>query len=239
MKKQISICAAVLILVSGCSMDNGYRYITNKEEQETDYSSIYAEVTEFSGFANKEYESELNMLIRDNIKNEINEFDVLAQESAKEIPAGVKSDMHISCSVKRNTKSALSFVTERYIYTGGAHGTTTWYPYTVAPLSEDPHDLELSELFVENTDYLEVINRIITDTVLSDKEKYNELWAEPKLTKEAENRFYLTDTELVIYFPPYELSYYAKGFIEFPIRLSEISGIVRPEFLPEETTGDI
>ena len=55
---------------------------------------------------------------------------------------------------------------------------------------------------------------------------YSELWEEPHITADNKNRFYMTDTELVIFFPPYELSYYAKGFVEFKIPLEELYDIL-------------
>lgn len=238
MKKLVVSGLTILGLIMGCSMDKGYGVTIHKEEQETDYSSVYAEVPEFSGFPNSEYESALNMSLREGVESSIKEFDGIAQEAAETIPAGFKSDLHLTVNMKRNTNEVISFVQEQYIYTGGAHGSTMWYPQTIHVLSEDPHNLALSELFNDGVDYLENLNLIMAQMTEKEPDKYNELWAEPVLTKENENQFYLTDNDLVIYFPPYVLSYYAKGFIEFPIRLTEISGILKPKFLPpEQKTG--
>lgn len=66
--------------------------------------------------------------------------------------------------------------------------------------------------------------------VKENPDKYSELWEKPEITNENENRFYMTDTDLVIFFPPYELSYYAKGFIEFPIPLEEINPILKDHY---------
>ena len=49
--------------------------------------------------------------------------------------------------------------------------------------------------------------------------------------------FYMTDEDLVIFFPPYVLSYYAKGFIEFPLRLTELNGYLNEEFRVEQKNG--
>ena len=43
-----------------------------------------------------------------------------------------------------------------------------------------------------------------------------------------------TDEDLVIFFSPYELSYYAKGFIEFPVRMTELNGILKEEYRAEK-----
>ncbi len=217
------VLAGILSLIlCGCSFNDGYSVTIKQEEQETDYSSVYAEIIEFRGIKNKEYQSQLNLSISDNTEDAIHQFDSIAQEAQKTLPAGVKSSLYITQKVKRNTDDFISFIMEHYIFTGGAHGTTSWYPRTIDVTSDNPHDLNLGELFTVD-DYLDKINAIIKMKVEDNPDIYSELWEEPIVTKENENRFYLTDESLVIFFPPYELSYYAKGFIEFPIELKELS----------------
>ena len=59
-------------------------------------------------------------------------------------------------------------------------------------------------------------------------EEYGELWQKPEIKKNQD--FYITDDDLVIYYQPYELSYYARGFIEFPIRLIELKGYLKEDY---------
>lgn len=221
----------VILVVSGCAGNGGYRADISKEEYETDYSTVYAEIIEFDGFNNKEYQSELNLSIQEEVEESINKFDSLALDAVDDIPKGVKSALHITQIVKRNKDGVISFIEEQYRYLGGAHGNTSWYPRTVDVRMESPHIMELSELFADER-YVDEINRNIDLLVEKSPEKYGEMWAEPHITAETKHTFYLTDEDLVIFFPPYELSYYAKGFIEFPIRLSEISGFLKEEYRP-------
>lgn len=224
------VAGGLAIILSGCTIFNdSYGVKIHKEEQETDYSSVYAEVIEFDGFKNREYESQLNLSIEDDVTRAIKGFDALALEAKETLPKGVKSALNITQKVKRNTTDIISFITEIYTYTGGAHGTTMWEPKTIDVTSENPHNLKLSELFSDK-EYLSKLNAIIQGMVKEDSEKYGELWAKPEVTAENENRFYMTDTELVIFFPPYELSYYAKGFIEFPIPLDELNPILKERY---------
>ncbi len=218
------------MLFTGCSViSDGYGVAIHKEEQESEYSSVYAEIIEFDGFGNKEYQSELNMSIQKDTEDAISGFDALAQEASQKLPKGVKSALSITQKVRRNTKDLISFITEVYIYTGGAHGMTSWYPKTIDVTLENPHQLSLGELF-KAKDYIEKLNVVINTMVKENPDKYSELWAKPEITKENQNRFYLTDTDLVIFFPPYELSYYAKGFIEFPIPLEELNPILKDRY---------
>lgn len=207
----------------------GYDVSINKEEQDSEYSTVYAEIIEFDGFSDKEYQSELNMSIRKDVEDAITSFDALAQDAAEKLPQGVKSTLNITQKVRRNTNDLISFITEQYIYTGGAHGTTEWYPQTIDVTASNPHKLILGEIFSDE-DYVNKLNTIINTMVKENPEKYSELWAKPEITSENENRFYMTDTDLVIYFPPYELSYYAKGFIEFPIPLDELNPILNDRY---------
>ncbi len=234
MRRSAIAIFAVTAMLSACSIADGYRTSVSIEEQETEYSSVYAEVTEWSGFKNKEYQSQLNEEIATDVSEAINEFDKLAAETAPLLPEGVKPALSIKQIVMRNSGGIISFVTENYTYLGGAHGTTSWSPYTADVLSESPHDLELRELFTNEDDYIDTINRIIDELIEADPEKYSELWADPHITEDDQDRYYLTDEELVIFYEPYELSYYAKGFIEFPIRLTEINGILKDPFKAEK-----
>lgn len=224
------VAGGLAVILSGCTLfSDGYSVKIQKEEQESDYSSVYAEIIEFDGFKNKEYQSELNMSVHDDVDNAIKSFDALAMEAKESLPKGVKSALSITQKVKRNTTDIISFITEVYTYTGGAHGTTEWVPVTVDVTSEKPHNLKLGELF-SDSNYITKLNAIIAKMVEENPEKYGELWAKPEITEENENRFYMTDTDLVIFFPPYELSYYAKGFIEFNIPYDRLNPILNDRY---------
>ncbi len=224
------VAGGLAIILSGCTLfSDGYSVKIHKEEQESDYSSVYAEIIEFDGFKKKGYQSELNMSTEEDVAKAIKSFDALALEAKESLPKGVKSALNITQKIKRNTTDIISFITEIYTYTGGAHGTTVWEPKTIDVTSENPHNLKLNELFSDK-DYMTKLNAIISAMVEENPEKYGELWARPEITAENENRFYMTDTDLVIFFPPYELSYYAKGFIEFPIPLQKLNTILKDRY---------
>ena len=228
----------LVIFLAACSQKGEYDFKIFTEEQESEYSSVYAEVIEFSEFKDKEFQSEINMQISEGIKDSIKEFDVVAQESAELLPKGVKSVTKITQNIKRNKGEIISFIEEGYIYLGGAHGNTVWTPRTLDLRMESPHILSLSELFIDQR-YIEKINNLIDKLVKENPDKYSELWAEPHIDSNFQINFYLTEEELVIFFHPYELSYYAKGFIEFPIRLNDLSGWIKEEYLKKDNSAEI
>lgn len=227
MRRAVTALASVLLL---CSCSGGAcRETITTDEFETDYSTVYAEVISFEGMESREYESELNLAIESDVAAAVNEFDTLATEASEKLPAGIKSAFKVTQEVKKNKDGFLSFVESHYIYTGGAHGSTSWYPRNIDLCSDEPHPLALKELF-DDDGYRETINRLIDELIEKDPQKYSGLWEEPHINAENENNYYITDEELVIFFPPYTLSYYAKGFVEFPIRLGEVEGMLKEEY---------
>ena len=231
---------SIMIFICGCAKGGGYAVRTLTDEAETDYGTVHTETLEFGGFQNKEYQSELNEMLSGDIKNTVDEFGKAAKEASETLPEGVKATLNITQKVTLNKDGIISLVTEHYTYLGGAHGTTVWVPYTINVNEESPHPMELRELFKTEDDYIDTINRLIDELVEADPEKYSGLWAEPHINADDhQNQFYLTDEELVIFFPPYELSYYAKGFIEFPIRRTELNALLKDAYriTDTKTTG--
>lgn len=221
--------AVSALLLCGCSINAGIGSEITSEEFETDYSSVYAERVVFKGFRNREYESALNLSIDEDVTCALTEFDGMAQEIKNDMPENMKSLIKITQLVKRNSNGFISLIEEHYVYIGGTHGNVAWFPRNICITEQQPHNLALKELFSDDT-YMEKINTKISEMVEEEPEKYSQLWDIPMINEDNEHQFYITDDDLVIYFPPYTLSYYAKGFIEFPIRLTEIEGFLKPEY---------
>jgi len=91
----------------------------------------------------------------------------------------------------------------------------------------------LSDLFCD-VGYKDAINRLIDELVTENPDEYNELWEKPEITDNHEYDFYFEDNSLVIFFQPYTLSYFAKGYITFPLKLSDLSGYMKEEYRVKE-----
>lgn len=66
--------------------------------------------------------------------------------------------------------------------------------------------------------------------MVEDDNQYAELWEVPSTKILKDENFYLKNGNiLVVYFPPYELSYYRRGFVEFEFKLDELSGFMSRE----------
>ena len=88
-------------------------------------------------------------------------------------------------------------------------------------------ELSLSDLF-DGDEYIDMLNARLSDAVLENSEKYQGLWEKPRL---AENQdFYISSGLLVVYYLPYKLSYYERGFVEIPLSLADMSGYLKEEY---------
>ena len=72
-----------------------------------------------------------------------------------------------------------------------------------------------------------MLNRMINEEMEKHSEEYKDLWAKPEIKQEHQTDFYIQDDDLVIFFQPYDLSYYARGFVEFRLDLEDLSGYMK------------
>ncbi len=221
--KAFSAAAVCLLL---CSCGSGSAKIkTSCKEYETDISSARIELIHFSGLKDSAFEDLINKTIIQDTDGAAVSFDTMASDSTDKIRMGNKCVLEINQLVKNNSDDFISVIEEHYVYTGGAHGSTLWYPRNIDTLGGKT--IKLSDLFKDDS-YKTELNRLI-DVILEDKkDEYSDLWEHPSIR--SEDNFYIADNKLVIFYQPYELSYYARGFVEFPIKLADIEGYLKDEY---------
>lgn len=136
------------------------------------------------------------------------------QDSPSDIPVNAyEADSRYQITL--NSLSLLSLYTDRYEYTGGAHGSTirrseTW----CLPQSRR---LVLSELFPDGFDYMTYIFAEIASQIEKEPEQYFEdPLANMVNTFRAEN-FYCIPGGFTIYYQQYDIAPYSGGIREFPI----------------------
>ena len=135
--------------------------------------------------------------------------------------------MEISWEETYNKNDFISVVEERYIYTGGARGITVHIPVNIDVSGEK--EVKLADLFADDG-YVSTLNRMINEEMEKHSEEYKDLWAKPEIKQEHQTDFYIQDDDLVIFFQPYDLSYYARGFVEFRLDLEDLSGYMKEEY---------
>lgn len=225
----VRLLAAVLAAAAlgGCSVTKDTASISiEKVEYETDAASVYAERPSFAFMKNKELMDELNDAYEEETDAALVAFDTKSKD-CEQLTGGNKCVFEIRQDVKYNKNDFISIVTETYEYTGGAHGSTVWAAKNIDTANGET--VELADLFADDK-YKDELNRLITDMVVSKSDEYSDLWEKPQIKDSNQTDFYVTDDALVIYYQPYDLSYYARGFVEFPIPYEEISGYLKEEY---------
>lgn len=223
MKTRCKIAAAVAcaVLVGGCAV-NGVRVKTEKFAEETESESIKTETPVISGMK-KDFTDEINARLADVISAKTDSFKEAAKKCEKD--RNTKAELEINAEVKFNKKNLLSVVLESYEYTSGLNGSSARYAVTLDALGEK--QLELCDLFCDD-EYKNMLNARLEKLSLSDE--YSDIWEKPTVNEAQNGDFYLSDGGLVIYYQPYELSYYSRGFVEFTIPYSDLYGYLKPEY---------
>jgi hypothetical protein len=226
MPKKIFVLGLMIILLCGCDIRR-IHIERSVKEYETDYSNVSAEVIEFAGMNNREFEKSINEETEKSIESDLVAFDSEAADSSDKVRMGNKCVLDIKWDEKYNKNNFLSVVEEKYVYTGGAHGNTVRIPKNIDVAGEKT--VKLSDLF-ENDGYTTTLNRMINEQLTEHSDEYRDLWAKPEIKNSHQTDFYIDGKNLVIFFQPYDLSYYARGFVEFPLPLDELSGYLKEEY---------
>ena len=212
------LACILLVMVCGCAAMKPAVKIIDKN-YETDSATIKAEIPEFRNFPNKDFEEKLNSEYEKNFATWTEDF---LKQCGNE-PAE-KCEFILTQEVKYNKTPFLSVVGEAYSFTGGVHGSSSRIAINVDV--NNGTELTLSDLFDESGKTF--LNRKLLEIEEKNPEEYHDLWERPKISDD--KSFYMNDKGLVIYFPPYELSYYARGFVEFTIPYKELAGELKQEY---------
>lgn len=214
---------AMVLVLASCGTKTSVDTVL--KQYENDYSQVNVKVLQVDIPKNKECSQKLNQSFLQQADEMIAGFDKDAKESSSVSRYGTKSVLETTQTVSYNENDFISVTEQAYVYTGGAHGMDVRKTRNIDTLSCS--EITLSDLFSEEG-YEETLNRMINEVKEKHPEEYSELWEQPRI-KDGQD-FYLTADDLVIYYQPYELSYYARGFVEFPIRLTGLKGYMKEEY---------
>lgn len=135
-----------------------------------------------------------------------------------------------SFEVKKNTSNIISILIKYYKYSGGAHGYYEYVPYNID--LRNGNNITLKEIFKPEVDYKIIIDKEIENQIkeLGEKEKDLDKIYEFYGIKENQ-KFYLDDGKIVIYFDLYDIAPYAAGIPEFPIIVENIKNQIKEDYL--------
>lgn len=181
--------------------------------------------------SNKEIEKYIN----DEIRKDIMEFYNESQAEAKKYLDNLadienKFVANVDFEVKKNSDDILSINVIYYKYSGGAHGYYETVSYNID--MKDGKLLTLSDLFKPDIDYKKVIDNEIRnkiENIVKNDKEYEGVYQFNGI--KLNNKFYIQDDNLVIYFDLYEIAPYAAGEPEFSINKSVINHMLKDKYV--------
>lgn len=180
---------------------------------------------------NKTIEKSINNRITNEIMSFYNKSKDEAENYLKDNPNNeLKFIANTNFDVKKNSNNMLSIAVTYTKYSGGAHNEYENIGYNIyMPTGEF---LNLSDIFKENVDYKSVINDEIRRQIeeLIKQNPDNEQIYQFSTIKDNQ-KFYIQDDSLVIFFDLYDIAPYPAGIPEFKINIKTISHILKDEYI--------
>lgn len=198
--------------------------VTERYQQDSvDFTGYYPQ---FSGIADRDAQKELNVLMREKAQSALIRAKTAGMGliSVEGQPQRSAEGLY-GYEVKRNDGGVVSLLFTDGLYAGGANGSEKKSALTFSSSNGDVYTLE--GLFLDGAACYGAINAEIHRQLL-------ERGLEPELLQpfegiDANEVFYVTDTDLVIVFQ--EITYFphSMGSVEFAIPLSQLEACLKPE----------
>lgn len=214
--KKLPVFALVLLLTS-CS--GGVQVDSVDKSYATETVTVDAKIPKLSGLSSESLEEAVNAEYEKTITSHLADFKKQASKT------GDQSTFVVTTTEHHNGCGFFSAVTQIDSFASESHKSS--FRITKNIDTQKGVELSLSDLF-DGDGYIDMLNARLSDAVLENSEKYQGLWEKPRL---AENQdFYVSSGFLVVYYLPYKLSYYERGFVEIPLSLADMSGYLKEEY---------
>ena len=180
---------------------------------------------EIERILNKKFESDIMNFYNTSVKEAEYYFDDFPDAENKFV---ISSDYEI----KKSNNKVLSMLIKYYKYSGGAHGIYEYIPYNVDLTSGGIFTLK--DLFNENSNYKVVIENEIKKQIIQLNKEQNlpknstQLYAFNEIKDN--QKFYIVDDTIVIFFDLYDIAPYVAGIPEFPINKEIISNLLNNQY---------
>ena len=180
---------------------------------------------EIERILNKKFESDIMNFYSTSVKEAESYFDDFPDAENKFV---ISSDYE----VKKSNNKVLSMLIKYYKYSGGAHGIYEYIPYNVDLTSGGIFTLK--DLFNENSNYKVVIEDEIKKQIIQLNKEQNlpknstQLYAFNEIKDN--QKFYIVDDTIVIFFDLYDIAPYVAGIPEFPINKEIISNLLNNQY---------
>lgn len=209
--------APIIFLLASCGTSISVKYAD--KSYSTDTITAAAKIPQLDGLRSTELQNTINDEYMSICTDMLNKF----SESAKS--TNEQSAFEIQNTEYYNKNNFLSIVTQIDYYAKKTNKSSVRIAKNIDV--KNGIELKLSNLFADDS-YIDMLNERLDAEISHNSEKYADLWEKPKVSQN--QRFYITAQNLVLFYPPYELSYYERGFVEIPVKLSEMSGYLKQEY---------
>lgn len=205
---------AMLKTVEKVQVHNEVKIVDKVYKDRNEYLDINVIIPQIVGLNNKDMENKINNKIIMWTEEWINDVRKVADEYYKDKPTPFMSYQLYSRYKVTNKANIISFFIDYYQFTGGAHGITTRVAYNID--ENTGQELKLVDLFNKDVKYKEIINKEINQQIAKNPDRYFQGPEGFKGVMDNE-KFYIKNNSIVIYFGLYEIAPYASGISEFLI----------------------
>lgn len=214
--KKLPVLALVLLLAS-CG--NGVQVDSVDKSFQTETVMVDAKIPKLSGLGSESLEEAVNEDYEKTITSYLADFKKQASKT------GDRSTFMVTTTEHYNSGGFFSAVTQIDSFASESHKNS--FRITKNIDTKKCTELSLADLF-DGDVYIDMINARLEEAVMQNSEKYQGLWEKPRLSENQD--FYISSDCLVLYYLPYKLSYYERGFVEIPLPLSDMSGYLKEEY---------
>lgn len=222
-----------VIIEAPAAADTGLTIETREIIEKSETLNIDLNIPVISGMADKSIQTVLNARLdkeawdlQAELAAQIDEYVENAQEYGYTIHPYELVTRYQPCY---QNERLLSLTVDYYQYTGGAHGMTARRAYNIDQTTGG--ELALKDLFTDNYDYTGLINEEIRRQIAINPEMY---FGDPiGFNGISENqKYYIQNGNLVIYFDQYEIAPYAAGIPEFRVPFNLFQDGLKSDLLP-------
>jgi len=193
------------------------------ENESKTYSNEYVSVNINKPIVKIPGNKRVEEIINNKISKKVNDFEEnISDLSKKDNEFNVKNGLevrpyvvNINNTVSYNAGNILSLTLHLYSYTGGAHGSSVDISYNFDTNTGNSGVLE--DFFGNNENYNKIILDNIKATIKNNQDLYFKEVTDNINEIPYNQKFYITDKGLVVYFDEYEIAPYAAGIPSFNI----------------------
>ncbi|WP_282804338.1 PdaC/SigV domain-containing protein [Clostridium tetani] len=210
-----------------------YNISSKKIEFKNDIIDVDMTIPLINGLKDKETEIKINKIIENRAMDFKKDIENMAKEAKKENALTNSYQAILKFKTSFNKNNILSLTMCFYEYTGGAHGLG--YNESLNVDLNTGEEIYLKDLFHNKKDYKNIINEFIRDDMTKNPNKYYENASSDFYGIIQDQPYYIEDSNLVVYFNPYEIAPYSEGIKEFKIPLKNFKYGMKKNVLLKKT----